>query len=103
MEIRPGQLVVTLCEFAASEIPVDWADEQTLPMEQRKTIRQVKINPNEVLLAIEEPVKDVVFSHGIHMPVTRWVFTFLRGSSLCFMVTVVGLDDYFCLAESYNV
>ena len=95
MDIQPGQLVLAKSDFEASEIPIDWADEQKLPKDQRKTLRHVRIRKNEILFVVDYPIQDIMFTqYGIVTPVTRWILTFLRGSALCFMVSVVGLEDY---------
>lgn len=96
MDIRPGQLVVTNCSFEAHEVPINWFDEEMLrPPGERKTVRNIKIYKNEILLVLSKPIKEVLFSgFGCSNPVTRYKFSFLRNKSYCFMVTVVSLEDY---------
>lgn len=95
MDIQPGQLVIAKSDFEASEIPIDWADEKRLPRDQRTTLRHVKIKKNEILFITEQPVQDTLFlRYGPGTTMIRKMVTFLRGSSLCFMVTVVGFEDY---------
>lgn len=97
MNIKPGQLVITNSSFEAHEIPINWFDEEVLrPPGERKTVRNIKIHKNEILLILTNPVKEVLFSgFGCSNPVTQHRVAFLREKSYCFMVTVVGLEDYF--------
>lgn len=95
MSIRPGQLVLVKSDFEASEIPIDWAEERKLPRSQRETLRNIRVKKNEILLIVNPPQEDIFFlQYGTGTQVTRQMVTFLRGSQLCFMVTVVGFNEY---------
>jgi len=95
VDIRPGQLVLAKSDFEASEISIDWHVEQSLPRDQRKTLRHVRIKKNEILFITNSPTEDTFFlQYGHGTQIKRHMVTFLRGKSLCFMVTVVGLEEY---------
>lgn len=93
--LSPGQLVLTKIEFEGHEIPINWAEEKQRPLGDRQTIRNVRIKKNEILLIVSHPEKDIflVNSGGVK-PITRHVVSFLRGESLCFMVSVSSLEEY---------
>lgn len=102
MEISPGQLLVTKTTMEATQIPLDYSKEAKVSIDKRKTLRNLRINRDQVLMVVEIPEDTTHYLPGWASAVTAKRIIFLLGDKLCISTSINNWNEYFDVVSFPN-